>query len=97
VALIINELITNAAKYAYPGRSDGQIHISVKAAADDKLAVSVRDEGAGLPTGFDLAKPKGLGMRIITSFAEQLGGTLDIHARKPGTEFVLTIPRKVAE
>lgn len=96
VALIVNELITNAAKYAYPGRSDGQIHISVKVAADDKLAVSVRDEGKGLPADFDLAKPKGLGMRIITSFAQQLGGTLDIHAGDPGTEFVLTIPRKAA-
>jgi two-component sensor histidine kinase len=96
VALIVNELITNAAKYAYPGRSDGKIHIAVKAAPGDMFTVSVRDEGAGLPAGFDLAKPKGLGMRIITSFAQQLGGTLDIHARKPGTEFVLTIPRKVA-
>jgi two-component sensor histidine kinase len=95
VALVVNELITNAAKYAYPGRSGGKIHISVKAVADDKLAVAVRDEGAGLPAGFDLARPKGLGMRIITSFAQQLGGTLDIHARDPGTEFVLTIPRKI--
>ena len=97
VALVVNELITNAAKYAYPGRTDGKIHISVKAAADDKLAVSVRDEGAGLPPDFDLARPKGLGMRIITSFVHQLSGTLDIHARNPGTEFVLTIPRKAAE
>ena len=97
VALVVNELITNAAKYAYPGRSDGKIHISVKAAAGNKLTISVRDEGAGLPAGFDLAKPNGLGMRIIASFAQQLGGTLVIHARKPGTEFVLTIPRKAAE
>jgi two-component sensor histidine kinase len=97
VALIVNELITNAAKYAYPGRSDGNIHISIKAAAGNMFSVSVRDEGAGLPPGFDLAKPKGLGMRIITSFAHQLGGTLDIHARDPGTEFVLTIPRKPPE
>lgn len=97
VALIVNELITNAAKYAYPGRSDGKIHISVKTASGNMFSVSVRDEGAGLPAGFDLAKPKGLGMRIITSFAQQLGGTLDIHAREPGTEFVLTIPRKANE
>ncbi len=97
VALIVNELITNAAKYAYPGRSDGKIHIAVKTASGNMFSVSVRDEGAGLPAGFDLAKPKGLGMRIITSFAQQLGGTLDIHAREPGTEFMLTIPRKVPE
>jgi two-component sensor histidine kinase len=96
VALIVNELITNAVKYAYPGRTDGRIHISVRAAAEGKVAVSVRDEGTGLPPDFDVARPKGLGMRIITSFAQQLGGTLDIHAGNPGTEFVLTIPRKTA-
>ena len=94
VALIVNELITNAAKYAYPGRSDGKIHISVKAAPGNMLNISVRDEGGGLPADFDLARPKGLGMRIITSFAQQLGGTLDIRAGNPGTEFVLTIARK---
>ncbi len=96
VALIVNELITNAAKYAYPGRSDGRIDISVTAAADNMLSISVRDEGAGLPPDFDLARPRGLGMRIVTSFAQQLNGTLAIHARHPGTEFVLVIPRQVA-
>jgi two-component sensor histidine kinase len=53
----------------------------------------VRDEGAGLPPGFDHTKSKGLGMRIITAFVAQSDGTLEIHARHPGTEFVVTIPR----
>ena len=57
------------------------------------VSISVRDEGAGLPPGFDRDKPKGLGMRIITAFVKQLDGTLEIHARHPGTEFVVTIPR----
>jgi two-component sensor histidine kinase len=93
VALIVNELITNAVKYAYPGRRDGKIHIAVTHAPDDKIAISVRDEGKGLPADFDLTKPRGLGMQIMTSFAKQLHGTLTAHAQDPGTKFVLTIPR----
>jgi two-component sensor histidine kinase len=92
-ALIVNELITNAAKYAYKDRPGGKIWITVAGAGKDKLSISVRDEGAGLPPDFDLKKPKGLGMRIITAFAKQLNGTLDIRAGKPGTEFMITIPR----
>ena len=91
-ALIVNELITNAAKYAYTDRPGGTIWVTV-ARIGDRLSISVRDEGAGLPSGFDRTKPKGLGMRIITAFVTQLDGTLEIHARHPGTEFVVTIPR----
>ena len=91
-ALIVNELITNAAKYAYPNGAGGNIWVKV-ARIGDKVSISVRDEGAGLPPGFDRDKPKGLGMRIITAFVKQLDGTLEINARQPGTEFVVTIPR----
>jgi two-component sensor histidine kinase len=91
-ALIVNELVTNAAKYAYPDRPGGKIWVTV-ARTGDKLSISVRDEGAGLPPGFDREKPKRLGMRIVTAFVKQLEGTLEIHARHPGTEFVITIPR----
>ena len=92
-ALIVNELITNAAKYAYQGTTGGKIWVTIAGAGDDKLSISVRDEGGGLPLGFDLAKPKGLGMRIITSFVKQLNGTVEIRRRTPGTEFVVTLPR----
>ena len=92
-ALIVNELIANAAKYAYQDKPGGKIWIIVAGAGKDKLSISVRDEGAGLPPDFDLAKPKGLGMRIITAFVKQLNGTLEIRNLNPGAEFVITIPR----
>jgi len=92
-ALIVNELIANAAKYASPGRAGGEILVTLSA-QDGELAISVRDEGDGLPADFDLARPKGLGMRIVTAFVGQLGGTLAIRRHNPGTEFVLTIPRE---
>jgi two-component sensor histidine kinase len=93
-ALIVNELIANAAKYASPGRSGGEICVRISAESNDALVISVRDEGEGLPADFDLARPKGLGMRLVMAFVGQLGGTLAVHARDPGTEFVVTIPRQ---
>lgn len=94
-ALIVNELIANAAKYASPGRSGGEIHVRLSAENNDALVIAVRDEGEGLPADFDLARPKGLGMRLVMAFVGQLGGTLAVHVRDPGTEFVVTIPRQM--
>jgi two-component sensor histidine kinase len=91
-ALIASELITNAAKYAYADRSDGRIWVRVARAGNDKAELSVRDEGAGLPEGFDPATSKSLGMTIIAAFTQQLDGELEIKARHPGTEFVVTLP-----
>ncbi|MCW5735112.1 MAG: GAF domain-containing protein [Enhydrobacter sp.] len=93
-ALIVNELIANAAKYASPGRAGAEIRVSISAPDSDALAISVRDEGEGLPAEFDLARPKGLGMRIVMAFVGQLGGTMAVHRHDPGTEFVVTIPRQ---
>jgi two-component sensor histidine kinase len=94
-ALVVNELIANAVKHMPAGHPDCQIWVKASAAADkDALVISVRDEGAGLPADFNLARPKGLGMRIVMAFVRQLGGTLDVEAHHPGTEFVLTIPRQ---
>ena len=96
-ALIVNELITNAAKYAYQGQSGGKIWISVARVGNDAFAVSVRDEGAGLPADFDLREAKGLGMRIVSSFGEQLNANVTARARDPGTEFVVSIPLRVID
>ena len=95
-ALIVNELITNAAKYAYQGQPGGKIWISVTRAGDDTFTISVRDEGVGLPADFDPRKAKGLGMRIINSFGEQLNAKVVARARDPGMEFVLSIPLRIS-
>ena len=91
VALLVNELITNAAKYAYPS---GNCHawVAVGRDANHTTRVSVRDEGVGLPADFDLKAGKRLGMRLIKAFTTQLAGELEIKRRTPGSEFVLTVP-----
>ena len=92
VALIVNELITNCAKYAYRDQSEGKVWVKVGRAEKLKFAISVRDEGNGLPVNFDPRQAKGLGMRIISSFVSQLEAELIVSTLAPGTEFVLTIP-----
>jgi two-component sensor histidine kinase len=96
IALIVNELIINAAKYAYKDETGGKIWITVDRHSHDSIVISVRDEGAGLPPDFDIYKAKGLGMRIITTFAKQVNATLAVHSREPGTEFVLSMPANIA-
>jgi two-component sensor histidine kinase len=89
IALIINELITNATKYAYEGR-EGRIFVRLALPADDVIEIGVRDEGVGLPVGFELRAATSLGMRIVQAFVRQLNGGLAVHRLDPGTEFVLT-------
>jgi two-component sensor histidine kinase len=91
IALLVNELIANAAKHAYKGQAGGKIWITVDRSTRDSIVISVRDEGAGLPPDFDMHKAKGLGMRIVTTFAKQVNATIAVHSRVPGTEFVLSM------
>jgi len=71
-ALIVNELVSNAAKHAYLGEGVGRVWVDVTATSDGNLSISVRDEGGGLPQGFEIGKERGLGARMVRSLAEQL-------------------------
>lgn len=93
IALIVNELVTNASKYAYPAGTTGHIWVSVEQ-KDDSACVSIRDDGVGLPPGFDVTKSKGLGMRIATHLASQLGANLTSDTKHSGTLFELVVPLK---
>ena len=90
VALFVNELITNSAKYGHPNRKC-EVWIEV-VRNDGKILVSVRDEGIGLPPTFEPSSNKGLGMRLVNAFALQLAGKLEIRRHDPGAEFLLTFP-----
>jgi two-component sensor histidine kinase len=71
LGFIASELITNAAKYG-----KGRIAIRLEPAPEHGYALSVSNDGPALPEGFDPGAGKGLGMRIIQSFARQIGGEL---------------------
>jgi len=68
IGLIVNELVTNAAKHGA-----GRIEVTYRVRGDVR-ELRVCDEGKGLPPGFDPGESKGLGMQVVTSLAKQLGG-----------------------
>ncbi len=92
LALIAIELITNAAKYAYPSASKGPVRITLGRPEPNLLTVKIVDRGAGLPEGFNLENSSGLGMRIVTNLARSLDAQLEAKNCHPGTEFELQIP-----
>jgi two-component sensor histidine kinase len=91
-ALIVNELVSNAAKHAYQGHDAGSVWVNVATTSVDSFFIAIRDEGGGLPEGFQFGKGKGLGARMVRALAEQLNASLDIVAHRPGVEFIITAP-----
>jgi len=92
IALIANELITNAAKYAYQGEPNGNIWVRLALVENGTIALSVRDEGAGLPADFDPRSATGLGMRIVRALSQQLDAEIAIRRLDPGTELIVSVP-----
>jgi two-component sensor histidine kinase len=92
LALLVNELVTNAVKHALSDRSYGHIWVRLDRHDENTALISVRDDGGGLPPGFELSKSKGLGMRIVAGLAKQLEAAVSHRGDNDGTEFVLKVP-----
>jgi len=85
LGLIINELITNSLKYAFPDEQEGIISINFYKDGDEYL-LEVSDDGVGIPTDFELDKSDSLGMLLVNSLTSQIQGQLELE-RSPGTTF----------
>ena len=92
VGLIVNELVSNAAKYAYPNMSGGEIWVEMAKMRGPAVLVSVRDEGVGMPAGFDPSSSKRLGSRLVIALSKQLGAELTQPPSASGTNFTLLVP-----
>ncbi len=90
--LILNELVTNALKYAFPGGRDGEILIALVCNQDNMVSLTVADNGVGLPDGFDWHDSPSLGLKIVDVLRRQLDGTVDL-TPGPGTSFSLTFEK----
>jgi two-component sensor histidine kinase len=90
IALITTELVTNAIKYAYPLGTKGLVSVRLMRTAANTVRISIRDEGTGLAG--DIKKSKGFGIRMSLALVEQIGATLKVEQRSPGTEFLMDIP-----
>ncbi|MGD9344604.1 MAG: PAS domain S-box protein [Candidatus Aminicenantes bacterium] len=91
--LIVNELVSNTLKHAFPEGRQGEVGISLFAGDDGRYRLTVRDDGTGFPKGIDFRKTKSLGMQLVTMLVEQLEGTIELE-RKDGTKFIISFPEK---
>lgn len=78
LAVILNEAITNAIKYAFPGNEGGQIHLTLRKLVTGEICLQIRDNGTGLPAGLQRLGKKSLGLNLITGLVSQLHGTCNI-------------------
>jgi PAS domain S-box-containing protein len=93
--LILNELISNALKYAFQGRETGEIHLKVFTPDSETVQIQVKDDGVGLPKGFDPTKSNTLGFHLVELLTEQIKGSLQVESKQSrGTVFTITFPQK---
>lgn len=96
--LILNELLTNAMKHAFPTGRKGDITVELREHPDGPgkktrhYRLKVRDNGVGMPRAFLLGKTATLGMKIIQLLTKQIGGIVEMH-RNHGTVFQITFPK----
>lgn len=91
LALVVNELVTNAIQHGFEGRDHGVIDVGVRTEGE-QVVVAVRDDGAGLPSGFTLERDGGLGVQIVRTLVDKdLHGSFSLHADE-GTVATVRFP-----
>ncbi len=87
--LILNELVSNALKHAFRCRDNGKVTVSLRDGEKDRMHLSVRDNGIGLPSGFELSSAKTLGLRLVQMLAGQIHAEVEVTG-KQGAEFTIS-------
>ncbi|OPX59649.1 MAG: sensory histidine kinase AtoS [Methanobacterium sp. PtaB.Bin024] len=97
LGLILTELISNCLKYAFPEDKSGEIKVdfhSYTENGENKLKLTVSDNGVGLPEGFDPKKSDSLGLMLIYSLSDQIGATVELDTSM-GTKFEISFEEKL--
>lgn len=94
LGLLVNELVTNAAKHAFTGRDGGKVGVGLTR-TEEMLFLVVQDDGIGMPE--TLPSPSRLGQRLIKAFAAQAGGAVVMHSTPQGSRFTCSLERRDEE
>ena len=94
--LIINELVSNSLKHAFPAGVPGEILIALEVDKERNFTLTVSDNGVGIPHALDLRNPESLGMQLVSSLVDQLGATVEID-RSSGTRITITFMQAKGE
>ncbi|MBN1979487.1 MAG: PAS domain S-box protein [Anaerolineae bacterium] len=94
--LIINELVSNALKHAFSGGREGKVRVSLQSQGD-QLALTVSDDGVGLPDDLDYRGARSMGLQLVNTLVEQLDATLGVDSTERGTVFCITFAQPQRE
>jgi PAS domain S-box-containing protein len=89
--LLVNELVTNALKHAFPDGRPGTVRIALRSVGEHEVELAVADDGVGLPAEIEPRTAQSLGLELVATFAHQLGGELAV-TRGSGTRFAVRFP-----
>jgi len=89
--LILNELVANCLKHAFPEGEHGHVHIGLWRDSALQALLTIQDNGCGIPSKIDIEDPESLGLQLVHALSAQLGGTIALD-RNGGTGFTLTFP-----
>lgn len=92
IGLIINELISNSIKHAFPHSRNGEISIAIHRETAH-LTITYKDNGVGIPLDFDWRNAESLGLRLVVLLVEQMDGTIELD-RTNGTAFTIMVKEK---
>jgi PAS domain S-box-containing protein len=87
LGLMLNELVTNALKYAFPNGRSGCLKVALRSSADGRFSLMVYDDGIGLPIDFQLEQASSLGLRLVRMFAKQLRADVSMRSEPGHTSF----------
>lgn len=91
--LLINELVSNSLKHAFPKGRQGEIYIGFLLEKDERCILTIADNGIGFPQGLDFRRTKTLGFQLINTIVSQLEGSIEL-GRKQGTKFTITFKKR---
>jgi PAS domain S-box-containing protein len=92
--LIINELVSNALKHAFPEHREGEIKVKMRIEDQDEVKLMITDNGVGMPDDLDLKKSTSLGLNMVDSLIKQLRGRLEMRSEE-GVGFIITFMRHI--
>lgn len=94
LGLILSEAITNSIKYAFEGRDQGRVMVSLLAPDEKNLELTIADNGRGLPAGWDIGRQSSMGFGLIQMLVVQLQGSLRLESSQ-GLQIAIRFPREV--
>ena len=90
--MIVSEAVTNAVKHGFPGRGGGTVRLAVRETDDRTIAISVADDGAGLPPGATWPDQASLGGRLILQLARSMNAEIKLDTGPAGTTIAVLVP-----